>query len=501
MASEQLRITCLSSAVLALAISVGLSGCATIDQQLGASNGATACAAGGLAGAVLGAGLAVAMGKNAGGGALAGAAIGCGATMLYQVRVKRLQDVAREEGLAMQVRELQASAPTSPGGAAKVSTVGLEAQLQVGEMFPVGSVQLTVDGQRQMRKIAQALSDTQKEQGKPAGRKTLVVGHTDSTGSAEFNQRLSEQRARAVGRILAEAGIASTDIYYQGAGSARPVADNTTEQGRAANRRVEMTEVDNQQLLVERVRSERNNPKYLAQGTRAHAEETTEAVKPAPRSKPAAQTTATKPVRATSTASDAIALTGTSTIDFGGSPVKTSESAIAKNIKPKSSGFDFISPAYASAPVASCLSDLPRLSGEVKNLSTDTPLSALATTDFLPGMNGRPWGNTVNGNVALVGPVSILRDGAKVAQQPFMQFIADYKTASKKETEKFQGIANAYEGEDQILYRVFAVDQTNAPVSCMDIVFDKRSGTAAAGELFYPKRGQAYVTPFQPVRR
>jgi hypothetical protein len=263
-----------------------------------------------------------------------------------------------------------------------------------------------------------------------------------------------------------------------------------------------MTEVDSQQLLVERVRSERNNPKYLAQGTRAQSDSSNKvASKPAVKvlSKSSKQLPQTdKPASASN---DGIALNGDDLIDFGGDPATSTRSALAQSIKPKSSGFDFISPAYASAPVSSCLTDMPRLTGEVKNLATDTPLSNIATNDYLPGMNGRPWGNVLNGNVALVGPVAIIKDGAKVVQQPFMQFIAQYKTANKKETEKFQGVANTYEGEDKILYRVFAVDQSKAPVSCMDIVFDKRTGVADAGEMFYPKHGQAYVTPFQPVRR
>jgi outer membrane protein OmpA-like peptidoglycan-associated protein len=481
---------------------MGLSGCATLDNQLGSSSGTTACAAGGVAGAVIGAGLAAALGKSVGAGAVAGAAIGCGATVLYQVRVKRLQEVAREEGLAMQVRELQASTPATKGNSAQVATVGLEAQLQVGEMFPVGSAQLTDDGQRKMRKIAAALAQNQKGQKPGSARKTLVVGHTDSTGSAELNQRLSEQRARAVGQILAEAGIAASDIYYQGAGSSRPVADNSSDAGRAANRRVEMTEVDSQQLLVERVRSERNNPKYLAQGTRAESDSSTKvASKPAVKVMSKAQKQSPQTAESATASNDGIALSGDGLIDFGGDPATSTRSVLAQSIKPKSSGFDFISPAYASAPVSSCLTDMPRLSGEVKNLATDTPLSSIATNDYLPGMNGRPWGNVLNGNVALVGPVAIIKDGAKVVQQPFMQFIAQYKTANKKETEKFQGVANTYEGEDKILYRVFAVDQSKAPVSCMDIVFDKRTGVADAGEMFYPKHGQAYVTPFQPVRR
>lgn len=495
--SKPLRLT-----AVALAISVGLSGCASIDKNLGTSSSTTACAAGGVAGAVIGAGLAAALGKSVAGGAAAGAALGCGATMLYQTRVKRLQDVARQEGLAMQVRELQVSTPAARGSSAQVATVGIEAQLQVGEMFPVGSAQLTAEGQQKVRKIAMALADNQKGQKTNTARKVLVVGHTDSTGSAETNQRLSEQRARAMGHILAGAGIAASDIYYQGAGSSRPLADNTTEAGRTENRRVEMTEVDSQQLLIERVRTERNNPKYLAQGTRTSTDsESKTQSKPSVKAtakaeKPPAQSGETK-----TTATDVIALESSGFIDFGGDPATGTKSVLAQSIKPKSSGFDFISPAYASAPVSACVADMPRLTGEVKNLATDTPLPIIATNDYLPGMNGRPWGGVLNGNVALVGPVSILKEEARVIQQPFMQFITNYKTATSKETEKFQAVANTYEGEDKILYRVFAAEPGKAPVACMDIVFDKRAGTAVAGELFYPKKGQAYVTAFQPVRR
>ena len=65
----------------------------------------------------------------------------------------------------------------------------------------------------------------------------------------------------------------------------------------------------------------------------------------------------------------------------------------------------------------------------------------------------------------------------------------------------YQAVANTYEGETQVLYRVFAVDQKKSPVSCMDIVFDKRAGNAVAGEIYYPKQGDAYVAQFQPIRR
>jgi len=72
-----------------------------------------------------------------------------------------------------------------------------------------------------------------------------VVGHTDNTGTAAYNQALSEQRARAVRGILASDGVAGTRITAYGVGDTQPVAGNGTAAGRAQNRRVEIYIIPN----------------------------------------------------------------------------------------------------------------------------------------------------------------------------------------------------------------------------------------------------------------
>lgn len=67
-----------------------------------------------------------------------------------------------------------------------------------------------------------------------------VTGHTDSTGSSEHNQALSEKRASSVGAYLAGQGILHDRILTQGLGEQMPIADNSTPQGREQNRRVEL---------------------------------------------------------------------------------------------------------------------------------------------------------------------------------------------------------------------------------------------------------------------
>jgi outer membrane protein OmpA-like peptidoglycan-associated protein len=68
-----------------------------------------------------------------------------------------------------------------------------------------------------------------------------VAGHTDSSGSDQYNQSLSERRAQSVAGYLASHGVKNQRLITIGAGEGHPVASNDSEQGRSANRRVELT--------------------------------------------------------------------------------------------------------------------------------------------------------------------------------------------------------------------------------------------------------------------
>ncbi|MFI5364994.1 MAG: OmpA family protein, partial [Candidatus Binatia bacterium] len=68
----------------------------------------------------------------------------------------------------------------------------------------------------------------------------IVEGHTDGIGSVSYNQKLSGRRADAVRQYLVTHGIADSRIRTEGFGKSRPVASNTTADGRAQNRRVEL---------------------------------------------------------------------------------------------------------------------------------------------------------------------------------------------------------------------------------------------------------------------
>jgi len=68
-----------------------------------------------------------------------------------------------------------------------------------------------------------------------------IAGHTDNVGGSDYNRQLSQRRASAVSQYLTSKGVAEPRIMTAAGGEEHPIASNSTEQGRAANRRVEVT--------------------------------------------------------------------------------------------------------------------------------------------------------------------------------------------------------------------------------------------------------------------
>ena len=99
--------------------------------------------------------------------------------------------------------------------------------------FAVDSSTLSGSAQTTFNKIATTLKDYDKTA-------IHVVGHTDSSGSDEYNQKLSQQRAQTVAQALTAGGVNTQRLLTWGRGEAEPIATNDTEQGRAENRRVDI---------------------------------------------------------------------------------------------------------------------------------------------------------------------------------------------------------------------------------------------------------------------
>lgn len=98
--------------------------------------------------------------------------------------------------------------------------------------FESGSSVLTESGKAILNEMATALN-------KVGNKKVKIIGHTDSSGDASKNLKLSQERAEAVKTYLISKNIAATNLSSAGLGSTKPVADNATPEGRRKNRRIE----------------------------------------------------------------------------------------------------------------------------------------------------------------------------------------------------------------------------------------------------------------------
>ncbi len=205
---------------VAFAFSLGLTtGCESMNRTQ----------KGTLTGSAVGAGLGALIGKRSGHtgrGALIGGAVG-----------------ALSGGLVGNYMDRQAVALAAVADTSREGD-GIIVTMKDKILFDVDSATLKPASLSSVDKIAGVLTQYPKTT-------ITVAGHTDSTGKADYNHRLSERRANAVKFALAERGVTSDRITAVGFGPERPVGPNTTPDGRAENRRVELHIVPNEELKQE----------------------------------------------------------------------------------------------------------------------------------------------------------------------------------------------------------------------------------------------------------
>ena len=200
-----MRIT--RNAVTLILAGTILTGCSGLQK----TDWPTCAAVGGVTGAALGA---IESSAWAGGGALFGAGMGAAYCWVHGAEE---QVVVVEETVVAETVEPEAEP--------------VRVELDVKFDFDRAQVKSESLGD------IQALADFMKQYPTTS---TVVEGHTDSVGSEQYNQGLSERRANAVRDVLVnQYGIDSGRVAAVGYGEARPVADNATAEGRAVNRRVE----------------------------------------------------------------------------------------------------------------------------------------------------------------------------------------------------------------------------------------------------------------------
>jgi outer membrane protein OmpA-like peptidoglycan-associated protein len=129
------------------------------------------------------------------------------------------------------VMDVKATRP--PPGPDRVVLTESNVAIMDKVQFETGKSEIKPESHGLLDEVAKVLKDN------PQVEVISVEGHTDSTGSAEFNKKLSQERAESVAKYLAKKGVKAARMEPKGYGPERPIADNETDAGKDANRRVE----------------------------------------------------------------------------------------------------------------------------------------------------------------------------------------------------------------------------------------------------------------------
>ena len=214
---------------LALSAMLVVSSCGTLNNASkgGLIGGGGGAALGGVIGNIIGKDT-----KATAIGAVIGAAVGTGAGVLIGKHMDKVAEQAR------QIENAKVETVTDANGldAVKVS-------FDSGILFAVNKADLNANSKNALQKFAQVLKNDSQIL-------VDVQGHTDSTGGDNINIPLSEKRAQSVMSYLAQQGVPYSQFKnVTGYGSAYPVADNATAEGRAQNRRVEVYMYASQEMI------------------------------------------------------------------------------------------------------------------------------------------------------------------------------------------------------------------------------------------------------------
>lgn len=205
------------SAALALALAVGIAGCAGMSETQ--STTAKGAGIGAVGGAVLGAAVG---GKS---GAAKGAVLGAGAGAVGgYVWSKRMED---------QKQQMEQATQGTGVGVTQTADNRLKLDVPSDVSFDTGRADINPNFRPILDRFAQGLLAN------PTTTVT-IIGHTDSTGTDAINNPLSYNRADSVRNYLTTRGVDTRRIAVEGRGSREPMADNASAEGRARNRRVEI---------------------------------------------------------------------------------------------------------------------------------------------------------------------------------------------------------------------------------------------------------------------
>ncbi len=135
--------------------------------------------------------------------------------------------------------------PPPPPKPMKAKVVGKKIEITEKVMFEYDKATISSQSHELLNDVATVMKENANV------KKVRIEGHTDGDGSAKYNKTLSQGRADAVKDFIVAAGVEAERLESVGYGEDKPIADNKTEEGKEANRRVEFNILEQEEKLVE----------------------------------------------------------------------------------------------------------------------------------------------------------------------------------------------------------------------------------------------------------
>jgi len=494
------------SGAISLSLLMNTSGCSTIKEHATLiSSCAWGTLIGTVGGAIAGKGDPTYMMIGAGVGLITG----CGAGYYLENREKQLAKQAAEVGFQSNFERIEANDEHGVRFSSDANDDVIASQISISTerpMFASGKDRVT--NRKDLAKLDQFLSGY--IQTLDGTSKVFVVGHTDSSGSAKFNQQLSEKRALFIAKRMKNLGLDKNRIFLEGVGENQPIASNANEIGKAQNRRFEIIDVFSDSIaskamslknvmMVSEVKKQRlsNVMTDEALDKMAIMKLTKQSAQKKEELK-AHLLTSNLPEKSDKTTLPTNPILDRNPLQLSGKPF---DQVVSSHLLSDKLGvyhddsWSFISKAQASTftTIESCATSEPKAKSNVYPLGDTTKLQS--TSEYLPTLFGTKWYGSVEASgslsktMVILGPIFVDKDTYEADGSPELVIIPNWKKANKEgKSYRYDLDVETYRGNNTVLYRAYPKNK-NALVDCADFIFSsKGSKHTELAEVIYTSR-------------
>lgn len=475
------------SIAIALSAPLVLNGCASTS---GTSNTAIGCIGGAVIGA-FGTLLVTGDAKKALIGGGIGLIAGCGAGYYLDEREKALAKLAEDNSLMPEFERISNDTNgTAFSSDATENIIASQVSLSTEKpMFESGKSVVT--DPKQIANLRAFLKGY--VHSLDSASKIYVVGHTDSSGSAAFNQRLSEKRAKFIADELVKVGANPERLFFEGVGESQPAASNLTNEGKRKNRRFELVDV----LMDKKEKTNNENTvsdEQVIQVASAKKTRIENVINDLPivekenKSLPKPTVSVSK-----RNLTSSLGLQGVKLSEFDKSYVMTALGKIESE-----SSMTFFSAAHASDSqfIGSCAYSVPVVRSSIKPY-TGRPIQKAKIADSISNLYGTAWYGMAGSTAVTLGPIGIEKNTLNPTHKPYVSFYKQYDGSATKADFKYPVNVETYRGDGTILVRMFAKD-SSALMRCSDVVFSTNGARQTqASAVIYQENNELMAKAFK----